>query len=391
MPRTLPMTAMLPVFVNALGAFLPGPPIPNDDVERYLGKIHGAPSRHRQAVLRRNGVQTRHYALDTNRLPRFSNAEMAAYAVKDALRRSELSAGDLQYLAAATTQGDLLVPGHASAVHAHLDCPPLELANFQSVCASSMMALKSAYLQIRTGEKANAAVCASEFSSRWFQNEKYEPAIDANAGETASAEMEFLRWTLSDGAGAAVLEARPNQHGHSLRVEWIDLRSYANLFEPCMFAGTRSNADNDLKPWSYYEDPAAAARDGAMLLKQDFELLYRMFPTWVAHYMRLVEEGKIIVGEIDYFLAHYSAKSLREQMVALLEKTGCMIPEERWFTNLYTKGNTGSASIYIMLEELANDGRLEPGQKILCFVPESGRSIVSFALFTVVDGRTAHA
>jgi 3-oxoacyl-[acyl-carrier-protein] synthase-3 len=192
---------------------------------------------------------------------------------------------------------------------------------------------------------------------------------------------------LSDGAGAAILESRPNRQGLSLRVEWIDLRSYANRFETCIYAGTPSNRDTVMKPWSYYKNPAAAAEDGAMLLKQDFDLLYQMFPTWVAHYVNLVEQGKIVVDEIDYFLAHYSAKSLRKRMVRLLERTGCMIPEEKWFTNLYTKGNTGAASIYIMLEELVNDGPLVAGQKILCFVPESGRSIVSFALLTVVDER----
>ncbi|MEN8180748.1 MAG: 3-oxoacyl-[acyl-carrier-protein] synthase III C-terminal domain-containing protein, partial [Pseudomonadota bacterium] len=61
-----------------------------------------------------------------------------------------------------------------------------------------------------------------------------------------------------------------------------------------------------------------------------------------------------------------------------------MIPKERWFTNLETKGNTGAASIYIMLDELANSGRLKSGDKLLCFVPESGRFSSSFMLLSVV-------
>jgi 3-oxoacyl-[acyl-carrier-protein] synthase-3 len=47
-----------------------------------------------------------------------------------------------------------------------------------------------------------------------------------------------------------------------------------------------------------------------------------------------------------------------------------MIPEEKWFTNLYSRGNTGGASIYLMLKELFNSDKLQPGQKIFCFVPE---------------------
>ena len=39
-----------------------------------------------------------------------------------------------------------------------------------------------------------------------------------------------------------------------------------------------------------------------------------------------------------------------------MSEAGLMIPEDRWFTNLHTKGNTGSASIFIMLEEALNGG-----------------------------------
>jgi len=70
--------------------------------------------------------------------------------------------------------------------------------------------------------------------------------------------------------------------------------------------------------------------------------------------------------------------------VELLDKAGCMIPEEKWFTNLYTRGNTGCASIYLMLEELFHSGNLKPGQKIFCFIPESGRFTTAYMMLTVV-------
>lgn len=74
----------------------------------------------------------------------------------------------------------------------------------------------------------------------------------------------------------------------------------------------------------------------------------------------------------------------REEIFRLLKLGGVTIPEEKWFTNLYTKGNTGSASIYIMLEELLNAGHLSEGEQLLCIVPESGRFQTSFMLLTVV-------
>jgi 3-oxoacyl-[acyl-carrier-protein] synthase-3 len=52
-----------------------------------------------------------------------------------------------------------------------------------------------------------------------------------------------------------------------------------------------------------------------------------------------------------------------------------------------SKGNTGAASFFIMLEELFNGGELQAGQRLLCYVPESGRFSSSFLHLTVVDGQ----
>jgi 3-oxoacyl-[acyl-carrier-protein] synthase-3 len=111
-------------------------------------------------------------------------------------------------------------------------------------------------------------------------------------------------------------------------------------------------------------------------------------PLGVNRYFELIEADRFRPDHIDWMVCHYSSHVFREKIFQLLKKGGGMIPEERWFTNLYTKGNTGSASIFIMLEELLNEEHLEPGQRILCMVPESGRFVISFMQLTVV-GATA--
>ena len=72
----------------------------------------------------------------------------------------------------------------------------------------------------------------------------------------------------------------------------------------------------------------------------------------------------------------------------ILEKTladiDFVIPREKWFTNLTTCGNTGSASPYIMLDELMRSGRIRPRQKLLLYVPESGRFSSGFVLLEAV-------
>lgn len=371
------------VFVNSLGTFLPGPPVPSTEMEDYLGLVNGKPSRNRAFVLRQNRIKTRHYALDKNGVACHGNAEMAANAARDAIGRSEIVASDITYLTTATTIGDLLLPGLASHTHAELKLPPLEIASFQSVCAGSLMALKSAYLQIRAGEHACAAVCASEFASRYFRPGFYEGMTRVKEEGLIPFEADFLRFTLSDGAGAAILENRPNSRQHSLKILWIDLRSYADRFETCMMGGG-VRQDGKTLYWGDFENPAKAMEAGALILTQNFELMKKMIPVWIAHYLSLIDRGKIVAGGFDHFCSHYSSHSLREEALDLLRKTGAMIEENIWFSNLYTKGNTGSASIFIMLEDLFNSGTLKKGETILCHVPESGRCANGFMLLEVV-------
>jgi 3-oxoacyl-[acyl-carrier-protein] synthase III len=134
------MRGLRDAFITGTGAFLPGEPVTNDRMEDFIGRIGGRKSATGKRALRWNGIGTRHYALTPKGEPLYSNASMSAAAVMAALGDAGLGRESLQFLATATTQGDLLVPGHGSAVHGELGGLALELASFQSVCVSSLMA-----------------------------------------------------------------------------------------------------------------------------------------------------------------------------------------------------------------------------------------------------------
>lgn len=378
------MDRLRDVYITAAGAYLPGEPVTNERMEEYLGKVSGRPSLFGRKALRWNGVETRHYALDPDGTARDSNAGMCAKAVSAALDQAGLERSDLTFLAAATTQGDLLVPGHAAAVHGELGGPPLEIASFQSVCGSSLMAAKSAWLQVRASEHEAAVACAGEFSSRWFRPGFYEGTSLVDAKGRLASEADFLRFTLSDGAGAIVMEPQPRQDAISLKVEFIDMVSLAGAFESCMWAGASAETRSDLKAAWSLSGPRDAHAAGAVALLQDFELLKRVIRAWVGEYLRSVDRGRIKPAEVDWLLCHYSAQSLKDELVSLLEKTAGMIPLERWFSNLPTVGNIGSASIWVMLEAFLKTGKLKRGEKVLCVVPESGRAFVGFMMLEAV-------
>jgi 3-oxoacyl-[acyl-carrier-protein] synthase-3 len=353
-------------------------------MEDHIGRIHGKPSLLGRRALRWNGIETRHYALDSNGEPFDTNAGMSARATEAALDNAGLGVRDLEFLATATTQGDYLVPGHATAVHGALGGRSMEIASFQSVCGSSLMAAKSAWLNVLAGQAKVAAACAGEFSSRWFRPAFYEGTALVDAKGRARAEADFLRFTLSDGAGAIVMEDRPRGGALSLKVDFIDIVSLADRFDPCMWAGASVENRTDLQKGWAFAGPIAAHAQGAIALLQDFDLLKRVIRAWVGVYLEKVDVRRIVPDAVDWLLCHYSAKSLREEIVSLLEKTDAMIPQQKWFSNLPRVGNIGAASIWVMLDEFLKSGRLQRGQKVLCVVPESGRALVGFMMLEAV-------
>ena len=374
-------------YITATGTYLPGEPVSNNEMVDHLGRIDDQSERLGRLILRQNKIQTRYYVEREGAAYRETNADLAANAAKALLLKSGINADEIDLLATATTQGDLIVPGHASAVHAALakqtTMGALEVASFQSVCASSIMATKAAALNIQAGQMTRTLAIGSEFSSRWFQPGFYQYVDIFDDKETRMA-AEFLRWTLSDGAGAILLEDKPSNQHQSFRIDWINLVSLADRFDTCMYAGINPADQFSLKqPWSHYQGgPANATQEGAIMLLQDMALLKRIIRAWVGEYLSCIDEGKINPDNVDHLLCHYSAHSLREEIISILKTTGGMIDEEKWFTNLSTKGNTGAAALFIMLDEFAEKQIAKPGDKVLCIVPESGRAMVGFIMLT---------
>ena len=371
---------MSDVFITSIGSFLPNKAIANDEMEDYLGRINGKDSRAKNRVLKQNGIKTRYYAIDKDQRSTHSNAQLAVGAVNNAIQKSGLRSTDVELLCTGTTQADLPIPGFASMVHAGLDFNRCEVANFQSVCASGIMALKNAYAQIKCDEKENAVCVGSELASRLFKASRFE----AQGVKDLPFNAEFLRWMLSDGAGAFVLQNKKNENGISLKIDWIDLKSHANEFPVCMYTGKTDNKNEDERTWLDYASYEEASKAGAINLQQDTRLLDKVIKTGVAHYFDLIDQGKINTNEIDWLCCHYSSEMFKDPIKELMLKGGGEIADDKWFSNLTSKGNTGSASIFIMLDELMQSGSLKLGNKILCMVPESGRFITSFMQLTVV-------
>ncbi|QLF94278.1 beta-ketoacyl-ACP synthase III [Pseudomonas sp. ABC1] len=378
-----------PVFINRISACLPFDAVDNEHMEQRLGQVGGRPSRARKLVLRRNGIRQRHYVIDpATGEPAMNNAQLSAQAVRG-LAGPGFELDSLDCLVAGTSSPDQLMPGHAVMVHGELGNPSCEVVTTAGICLCGVTAMKYAWLSVASGESRNAVACGSEVASgmmhaRNFDGE-YESRVDELEQHPEIAfEKDFLRWMLSDGAGAVWLQDRPNARGLSLRVDWIDILSFADRLPACMYAGAEK-VDGQLRGWALF-DSEQRSRLSLMAVKQDVRLLNENIVRYTVEetLARILQRRELRAEAIDHFLPHYSSEYFRDLLAEGLQRVGLAIPQERWFTNLTRKGNVGSASIYLILEELFNSGRLRSGETLLCYIPESGRFSSAFMHLTVV-------
>jgi 3-oxoacyl-[acyl-carrier-protein] synthase-3 len=134
------------------------------------------------------------------------------------------------------------------------------------------------------------------------------------------------------------------------------------------------------------DSPFDAVKTNSFAIKQDLKLLNdHIMQTLVDKALPIaLKKHPTSPEEVDWLLPHISSDYFRQKLYDHIKTLGFEIPYERWFMNLEEKGNTGAASIYIMLEELFHSGRLKKGQRLFLIVPESGRFSICYAMLTVV-------
>ncbi|MCB0427061.1 MAG: beta-ketoacyl-ACP synthase III [Mangrovimonas sp.] len=376
---------MKDVYITRVAKFLPNEPVSNDEMEEKLGVINGAESKARRIVLRNNQITTRYYAIDQDGNVTHNNAQLAKEAIS-LLCDDSFKSEHIELISCGTSSPDQILPSHAAMVHGFLQNGNVEVNSASGACCSGMNALKYGYLSVKSGQTNNAVCSGSERTSAWMKADIFQHEIDTlvELEETPilAFNKEFLRWMLSDGAGAFLLENEP-KGDLPLKIEWMEGFSYAHEIEACMYAGADKLEDGFLKPWSEYPAKEWGKRS-LFAMKQDVKLLGQHILTkGVDSLKKAIKKHNLSVDEIDYYLPHISSYYFKNSLYEEMKQQGVEIPWEKWFLNLTKVGNVGAGSIYIMLEELVNSGKLKKGDKIMLSVPESARFSYAYALLTV--------
>lgn len=380
---------MQDVYITRIARFLPNDVVSNNEMEEYLGYIKGKPSKSKNIVLRNNGIKSRYYAIDKSGKATHTNSEMVSYAVKNLFKNNPEEIESIDLLCCGTSTPDQIMPSHAVMVHGHLaNTSHIEVISPSGVCCSGMHAFKYAYLAIKSGDKCKAVSTGSERVSRLLYSDTFNIEADhiekLNENPYIAFEKDFLRWMLSDGAGAFLLENKKNEEGISSKVEWVEAMSYAHVLEPCMYMGAEKNNDGTITGYMDHT-PTDVLNRSILSIKQDVKLLSEnVVKMGFNHFKNIAAKHNFDINEISYFLPHISSFFFEDKIAKVFEENGMPIPKEKWFTNLSYVGNVGAGSIYLMCEELFNSGKLRKGEKILLAVPESSRFSYVFCLLTVV-------
>ncbi|HOY22384.1 MAG TPA: iron-containing redox enzyme family protein [Cellvibrio sp.] len=366
------------VYIESAAYHLPGKPINNEQMDAYIAPINRISGRIKKKILEENGITTRYYAIDAEGNTHTTHAQLAANAIHTCLAKAGEQLANVSLLTMGSTGSDALIPGFANMVQGELGAQPMETLSSLGVCAAGVTAINYAAQSIELGAHEKALVATAEMPSRIFKRSRFEPR-----GYTSDFDAHFLRWMLSDGAGALLLTDKPNSNKKTrLKINWVHQKSFAGDYPVCMQLGLTEDRST-----SFLDFPSSSAAEaaGALALRQDIRLLPHLFDVSIHEYVKLVADGWVTSNEIDHFLCHYSSERFIPVVEELLAKAGLTIPRERWYSNLTTRGNTGSASIFIMLAEFLETHELKVGEKIFCFIPESGRMTAAYMLLEVED------
>ena len=368
-------------YINSLAVAFPNQPVDNDQIEPLLGLIGGRPSKLRNLILGRNGIKTRYYAIDPkNGQQTHNNTQLTAEAV-----RKLVTSGSPDLLACGTSSPDQIIPNHAVMVHGASGLPACEVVSTAGVCCSSMAALKYAWMAVETGSARDAVVTGSELASSVFRARNFPQSatgqVTANAFRARIPALDALRRGRSPCRRRRDPTAPACRCG-SIGSTWSLMpTSWRPACTPVASSGPTAHCKV-----GEAEDLGQAHAQGYFNLTQDLKVLERsLIPVAFRKSLERVKQRRELTSEgVDWLLVHMSSEFFRTSIAETLTDCGLPMPQDKWFTNLATKGNTGSASCFIMLEELFASGRLKPGDRIVCAVPESARFTFAYMHLTVV-------
>jgi 3-oxoacyl-[acyl-carrier-protein] synthase-3 len=343
------------VQILGTGSQLPGPPIDNATLERYVGSLPAD-------ILDGIQVKQRHWIADLDTGEHSSsNAEMAAGACVRALAAAAVSADEVELLIVSTASPDYLLPPMVTLLQDRLGLASCCTLEIRSGCAGFVEALECARLMLQSGGYRTALVVGSEAISPLLV-----PVFRDRDPQRIRMRERLGLYSFGDGAGAVVLR-RDDAAADSDGLRPAALRCVGGGRPPGMRivgGGTATPIHQQLSARRLID------------LQVDVVASARFTPSVIAQGLAdVLGRAGLNASDVDHcVLPEGNADYLTEEMDrAGFSSHDWEAVRPRVVENLTTVGATGSAAVPLALDEAWRDGRLQPGTQVMLLAIETSK------------------
>lgn len=332
------------------GRFLPGRPYSNHDLARVMDTSD-------EWIRQRTGIVTRHYAPDG-----MGAADLAQHASELALADAGLAATDIDYVLFNTMTPDHLFPGSGPLLGARLGMSGVPALDLRTQCAALVFSMQVAEGLFASGAAKRILLASAENHAAFMPWTDWD-LLDEDTGRRPSPEAwdranrhRGLAIIFGDGAGALVLEKSDDGKTGLLA---CDVHSAGELNDELLIrVGFRR------RPYVTHADVDSDRLVPEMNGREVFRHAVSKLPQSV----RIAcDKAGFGLSDIDWFIGHQANERINALVRERLD-----VPAEKMPSNIARYGNTSSATIPILLDEMRRDGRLRSGQLVCLFALGAG-------------------
>jgi len=311
--------------ISGVGSYVPARILTNAELEKMVDTSD-------EWIITRTGIRERRLAAKGE-----FTSDLATQAALRAMERAGVTAEQIDLIIVATITPDMPFPSTACLVQRKIGAYRAAGFDLEAACSGFIYGLEVAQQFIMSRTYDTVLVIGAE---------KLSSIVDWKDRNTCVL--------FGDGAGAAVLQNRPNAHGLLTAVMGADGRK-ADLIH---MAGGGSRCP------ATAESVAAGIHYLRMEGKETFKTAVQAMKTAAQEALRRCE---IDISRIKCIIPHQANRRIID---AVLERLGAK--PEQLFVNLHKYGNTSAASVAIALDEAVASGLVQRGDLILMVVFGAG-------------------
>lgn len=273
-------------------------------------------------------------------------------AAKKAIEAAGISPSEIDILLCSTATPDTVYPNLACLIQAEIGNNTAMCFDLNAACTGFLYAASTAHAYISSGMAKTVLVVSSEVTTKTLDYTDRSSCV-----------------LFGDGAAAAVFTTSKDKgiketvlHSDGRKADSIFMESAPITNYWCEFAkNERKVTDNASEEQRSIEVGTEKNAGTRTYMSMDGKAVYSFATRTVPESVKdLLEKADTSINDIEWFVFHQANGRMLE---VIAKKLG--IPMEKVPINVENYGNTSSASIPILLDEMVRDGRIKSGDKIV--------------------------